>query len=112
MGGEAEGRGSTWPGPTFSLVCTTPLLQRQAQFSLNLARSKYGVLVVYWPVENLSGISHGSVATHSRRGVVCCSVAAVLQRVCRVLGRTNFENRSALDNVTGGRIVAAYFRSH
>jgi len=32
-----EGRGSTQPGPTFSLVYAMPLLQHQAQFGLNPA---------------------------------------------------------------------------
>ena len=34
-GGEVEERWSTWPGPTFSLFYTTPLLQHQVRFGLN-----------------------------------------------------------------------------
>jgi len=32
---EVEGRGSTQPGPTFTLVYATPLLQHQARLGLN-----------------------------------------------------------------------------
>ena len=31
MGGKVEGEGVDIPGPTFSLVCATPLLQQQVQ---------------------------------------------------------------------------------
>ena len=37
MEGKVEGRGSTQPGPTFSLVYSKPLLQHQAKFGLNRA---------------------------------------------------------------------------
>jgi len=42
--GKERGGGSTQPGPTFSLVCATPLLQHQARLGLNPAPRGGGVL--------------------------------------------------------------------
>jgi len=51
-GGEMEGRGSTYPGPTFSLVYATPLLQHQAQFGLIPARGPHHRILVVLTSDN------------------------------------------------------------
>jgi len=64
-----EGRGSTKPGPTFSLVYATPLLQHQARLGLNRAAAiwRADTLVVVWSVCSISWEMYPRLTSESVR---------------------------------------------